>query len=30
MDPPFKNFGNVNGVRRIVVNLSLRSFVKSP
>ena len=30
MDPPFKNFGKVNGVRRIVVNLSLRSFVKSP
>jgi hypothetical protein len=30
MDPPFKNFGKVNGVRRIVVNLNLRSFVKSP
>jgi hypothetical protein len=27
MDPPFKNFGKVNGVRRIVVNLSLRTFV---
>lgn len=30
MDPPFKNFGKVNGVRRIVVNLSVRAFVKSP
>ena len=30
MDPPFKNFGKVNGIRRMVVNLSLRSFVKSP
>jgi hypothetical protein len=27
MDPPFKNFGKVNGVRRIVVNVSLRTFV---
>ncbi len=27
MDPPFKNFGRVNGVRRIVVNLSVRAFV---
>jgi hypothetical protein len=27
MDPPFKNFGKVNGIRRIVVNLSLRAFV---
>ncbi|MCL4181763.1 MAG: hypothetical protein KJ072_29015 [Verrucomicrobia bacterium] len=27
MDPPFKNFGKVNGIRRIVVNLSLRTFV---
>ncbi len=27
MDPPFKNFGNVNGVRRIVVNLSVRAFI---
>lgn len=30
MDPPFKNFGKVNGVRRIVANLSVRTFVKSP
>jgi len=30
MDPPFKNFGKVNGVRRIVANLSVRAFVKSP
>jgi len=28
MDPPFKNFGKVNGVRRIVVNLCVRTFVK--
>ncbi|MCL4179165.1 MAG: hypothetical protein KJ072_15665 [Verrucomicrobia bacterium] len=27
MDPPFKNFGKVNGVRRIVANVSLRTFV---
>ena len=27
MDPPFKNFGKVNGVRRLVVNLSVRTFV---
>lgn len=27
MDPPFKNFGKVNGVRRIVVNLNVRAFV---
>lgn len=30
MDPPFKNFGKVNGIRRIVANVSLRTFVKSP
>jgi hypothetical protein len=24
MDPPFKNFGTVNGIQRIVANLSLR------
>lgn len=27
MDPPFKNLGKVNGVRRIVVNLNTRAFV---
>jgi hypothetical protein len=27
MDPPFKNLGKVNGVRRIIVNLSTRAFV---
>jgi hypothetical protein len=27
MDPPFKNFGRVNGVRRIVVNLNVRAYV---
>jgi hypothetical protein len=30
MDPPFKNFGKVNGVRRIVVNLSSRALVSPP
>ena len=28
MDPPFKNFGRVNGVRRIVANLNVRALVK--
>lgn len=28
MDPPFKNFGKVNGVRRMVVNLSLQTFIQ--
>lgn len=27
LDPPFKNFGTVNGIQRIVANLSLRSHI---
>ena len=28
MDPPFKNFGKVNGVNRIVANVSIRAHIK--
>lgn len=28
MDPPFKNFGKVNGVNRLVANLSIRAHIK--
>lgn len=28
MDPPFKNFGKVNGVNRIVANLSIRAHIQ--
>ena len=27
MDPPFRNFGKINGINRMVVNFSLRAFV---
>jgi hypothetical protein len=27
MDPPFKNFGTVNGIQRIVANLSIRASI---
>ena len=27
MDPPFRNFGKINGINRIVTNFSLRAFV---
>jgi hypothetical protein len=27
LDPPFKNFGTVNGIQRIVANLSMRAHI---
>jgi len=27
MDPPFKNFGTVNGIQRLIANLSIRAHI---